>query len=519
MSHENFFQVRFLNKDGLEIIRIDKDRATNDSFVISDKNLQNKANRYYFKESIKRPRGMYWRSKIDLNVERGQIEKPIRPTIRVSTPVYHNQALHGIVIINVDLTQLLNRIKQNSEFNIYITDSEGNFLIHPNEKHSWSKYLKNDHKLSDEFPKKYKDILSTSRFKSMEVNSFSLENAIQNSEDLSLILETKNYYISNLKNNNYLLTLYLTILILVVSIPLGILISLTPARLQEKLNLLLKENAEQLDIIDKHVITSTTDLNGNITDASTALSKISGYSKEELIGKNMSVFKSGKLPKELYETLWRTIQNGLVWNGEVQNRTKEGDYYWLELTILPRYNSQNGIENFLSICTDITDKKTIEYISEHDKLTNLYNRTKLDKVLESEYSRSQRYNSLFSIILIDIDHFKSVNDTYGHLVGDSVLIELAEILQSSVRESDTLGRWGGEEFLIICPQTDLSGVKELAEHIRKKVEQHTFETVGKNTISIGVSQLDTEDDIESLIKRADDCLYEAKDCGRNCVKG
>jgi len=519
MSNEHFFQVRFLNKDGLEIIRIDKDRATNDSFVVSENKLQNKSKRYYFKESIKRSRGMYWRSKIDLNVEYGEIEKPIRPTIRISTPVYHDQALHGIIIINVDLTQLLKQIEQSSEFIVYISDNEGNFLIHPNTKFSWSKYLKQDHKLSDEFPSIHKSILSTSKFHSMMVNSFSLENAIQNNENLSLILETKNDYISDLKNNNYLLTLYLTILILIVSVPLGILISLTPARLQEKLSLLLKENANQLDIIDKHVITSTTDINGNIIDVSTAMSKISGYPKEELIGKNMSIFKSGELSKELYQTLWRTIKNGLVWYGEVQNKNKNGDYYWLDLAILPKYNSKNNIDSYMAICTDITDKKTIEYISEHDKLTGLYNRTRLDKVLENEYSRSQRYENTFSIILIDIDHFKSVNDTYGHLVGDNVLIELAEILQKSIRQTDTLGRWGGEEFLIICPQTDLSGVKEMAEHIRKKVATHTFKTVGQSTISIGVSQLGTEESIKGIIKRADDFLYKAKECGRNCVKG
>ncbi|WP_373073224.1 GGDEF domain-containing protein [Sulfurimonas sp.] len=518
MSNINFFQVRFINKDGLEIIRVDKDRATNYSFVVSEKNLQDKSNRYYFQESIKSSQGMYWRSKIDLNVERGVIEKPIRPTIRVSTPVYHNQILHGIVIINVDLTKLFNAIQQSSDFIIYIADNEGNFLIHPNEKNSWSKYLKNGYKLSDEFPNKYKIMLSTSSYKSMLVNSFSLERAIQNNEDLSLILKTENDYVTNLKNNNYLLTLYLTVLILVVSIPLGVFISLTPARLQEKLNILLKENAEQLDIIDKHVITSTTDLNGNIIDLSTAMCKISGYSKEELIGKNMSVLKSGNLPKELYETLWRTIKNGLVWQGEIENKTKNGDYYWLEITILPRLNSNNVIENYMAICTDITDKKIIEYISEHDKLTKLYNRTKLDKVLEHEYLRSQRYKNTFSIIIIDLDHFKSVNDTYGHLVGDSVLVELADILQSSIRSTDTLGRWGGEEFLIICPQTDLSGAKELAEEIRRKVDNHTFKTIGNKTISIGVSELNNDDNIESLLKRSDDCLYEAKESGRNCVK-
>lgn len=518
MSNKNFFQVRFLGLDGKELIRIDKDKVTNNSFIVGKQNLQDKSNRYYFQDTIKLSQGTYWRSKIDLNVEHDKIEKPIRPTIRVSTPVYHNEKLYGIVIVNVDLTSLFISIKQSAEFDVYMVDPDGFFLIHPNDKYSWSRYLKTNYKINDTFPSKYLKILEDINYQSIDLNSVSFENIIQNEENIIFILQTHSEYIENLEKNNYTLALYLAILIIFVSIPLGIILSITPAKLQEELNVLLKKNAEQLDIIDKHIVTSKTDLKGNIISVSTAMSKLSGYSKEELIGKNHSILKSGKLSEKLYRTLWETINNGIVWRGEFQNKRKDSSSYWLDSTILPHYDINNKLDSFMAISTDITDKKLIEHISEHDKLTQLYNRTKLDAVLEDEYIRTIRYNNPLSVVLIDLDYFKAVNDNYGHLVGDSVLIEFSNILKNNIRKSDVVGRWGGEEFLIICTETNLDGAKELAESLRKRIEAFDFMTVGYKTASFGVTQFNKDDNIEKLLNRCDDLLYKAKESGRNCVK-
>lgn len=161
--------------------------------------------------------------------------------------------------------------------------------------------------------------------------------------------------------------------------------------------------------------------------------------------------------------------------------------------------------------------KLLEILAITDKLTNLYNRVKLDTVFESELNRAIRYESTFSIILIDIDFFKSVNDVHGHQVGDNVLIEFANILKTSIRDVDVLGRWGGEEFLIICPDTKTKGVISLAEHIRRKIELYSFKVVGNKTASLGVSSFMKEDTEEIMIQRADDGLYFAKQNGRNQV--
>lgn len=162
--------------------------------------------------------------------------------------------------------------------------------------------------------------------------------------------------------------------------------------------------------------------------------------------------------------------------------------------------------------------KKIESMATTDPLTGLYNRLELDSIYRKELNKAKRYNHEFSIIMIDIDFFKSVNDNYGHLVGDSVLKELSNILKSSIRSVDMLGRWGGEEFLIICSNTNLTGALELAEHLRSAVASYHFEGVGTKTCSFGVSSYSQDDTQESMIKRADNALYCAKKEGRNRVQ-
>lgn len=180
---------------------------------------------------------------------------------------------------------------------------------------------------------------------------------------------------------------------------------------------------------------------------------------------------------------------------------------------------QQNLEEKIEERTKELEEKNLqlEKLSVTDKLTDVFNRIKLDSVLETELARSGRYATALSIIILDIDHFKRVNDNFGHQTGDSVLVEFAAILKSSVRNTDTVGRWGGEEFLIICPETDTKGALSLAENIRNKIEEHSFKTVGRVTASIGVSTFTAGDKEKDMIGRADTCLYKAKESGRNRV--
>ncbi|MGD8583308.1 MAG: GGDEF domain-containing protein [Gammaproteobacteria bacterium] len=163
----------------------------------------------------------------------------------------------------------------------------------------------------------------------------------------------------------------------------------------------------------------------------------------------------------------------------------------------------------------LTEK--IKRLAEEDYLTRLYNRRKIHEVVENEILRSRRYNSTFAIIILDIDNFKKANDTFGHNIGDKLLVEIANIIRQTIRESDIASRWGGEEFLVFCPQTGSDGAFALAEKLRTNIEKHEFEKVGYKTASFGVAQIEHGDSFEEMISRADKALYAAKNSGKNIV--
>ncbi len=153
-----------------------------------------------------------------------------------------------------------------------------------------------------------------------------------------------------------------------------------------------------------------------------------------------------------------------------------------------------------------------------DKLTGLYNRAKLDKVLQDELDRSERFNNKFGLVIMDLDHFKNVNDTYGHQVGDDILVKIASLITEHLRSTDKAIRWGGEEFMLIYLEANREEVLKLAEALRLKIEQHVFAIVGSQTASFGVTLYNAGDTVDSIIKRADNALYIAKNSGRNCIE-
>ena len=274
---------------------------------------------------------------------------------------------------------------------------------------------------------------------------------------------------------------------------------------------------EQQNMVDKYVIISATDLEGNITYASEAFCQISGFTKAELIGQNHRIVRHIDMPKELYKDLWQTITQEKSWEGEIKNCRKDGKFYWINAHIDPIYNRSNKHIGYRAIREDITDKKRVEELSITDRLTKLYNRLKIDEVFAYEIEQAKRYHTPLAIIMLDLDKFKSVNDIFGHQVGDEVLQALASILQSQSRSVDLVGRWGGEEFIIIAPNIQLKGAFILAQKLRKSIEEHRFNQVGQKTASFGVSQYIDEDTQDTMTARADKALFMAKNAGRNQV--
>ncbi|MGM0410867.1 MAG: GGDEF domain-containing protein [Bacillota bacterium] len=161
--------------------------------------------------------------------------------------------------------------------------------------------------------------------------------------------------------------------------------------------------------------------------------------------------------------------------------------------------------------------KNLKNKAEIDKMLNIYNRTKFMEKLESEIERFHRYKNDLSLIMFDVDYFKEINDNYGHLVGDNILVSLIDIVKNEIRDVDFLARYGGDEFIIINSQTSREESFKLAERLRSKIKNSKFEKVEEVTCSFGVAELNENDDIDSIIKRVDDALYEAKESGRNKV--
>ena len=287
-----------------------------------------------------------------------------------------------------------------------------------------------------------------------------------------------------------------------------------------------KKLIDYFELIDQNVITSTTDLNGNIITTSTAFCIISGYSKEELIGQNHRLVRHPDMPRTLYEDMWSTLANNDVWQGEIKNRKKDGGYYWVTATIHPIFDDEGNKIGYTAIRHDITDKKVIEEISITDGLTGLYNRRYFDEVFSKFISTAKRNNDHVCFYMIDVDYFKLYNDTYGHQEGDNVLKLVANTLQKALKRSDDYCfRLGGEEFGVLVRVTDENLVCDFGEQLCAMVEAlkipHNHSAASEFiTISIGeyCDKGINIDNAEELYKKSDDLLYKAKQAGRNQVK-
>ncbi|MEO1815203.1 MAG: diguanylate cyclase [Acetobacterium sp.] len=244
-------------------------------------------------------------------------------------------------------------------------------------------------------------------------------------------------------------------------------------------------------------------------------------SDEECIGRNIIEFIHESHQQKAIHYVTEMLNGNLTGAAEYLMVKKDGSQFYCEVNANILRDKNNNPTGVLYIERDVTERKHLEeelkVLAIKDQLTGLYNRRKIDEVLINEKAEADSNDRNLSVIMVDIDLFKLVNDQYGHLVGDQVLTEVTEILAKGTRSMDVLGRWGGEEFIIICTDTDLDGATVLAEKLREMIAAHEFKLVGKKTCSFGVSQLHSHETIDALLIRSDQALYRAKDQGRNRV--
>lgn len=269
--------------------------------------------------------------------------------------------------------------------------------------------------------------------------------------------------------------------------------------------------------------TVITDAANRIISVNPAFTVITGYGSEEVIGKTPHLLNSGKHSKEFFRHMWEVLLSTGTWAGEIQNRRKNGEIYneWLSINVLK--NEHGMVTRHIAVFSDITDAKkaqeTIARQASFDALTSLPNRNLIMDRLKQILSSSRRSGQVFAVMFMDIDHFKSVNDALGHAAGDEMLVNVSHRIRDALRESDSVGRMGGDEFIVLL--NDINNVEDIvpvANKLLKEISrplvvaEHTVQTAA--SIGITVYPMDG-DSPEVLLKNADSAMYEAKKNGRN----
>ncbi|WP_066496230.1 diguanylate cyclase [Abyssisolibacter fermentans] len=264
------------------------------------------------------------------------------------------------------------------------------------------------------------------------------------------------------------------------------------------------------------------DINGIYRGCNNAYAEILGIKKDQING--LTVYDIA--PKDLADIYYKADNDLFKNKGKQVYEAKLQDTKGVRRDVIftkaTYENEDDEIEGLVGVVVDITQLKKVQQelrlSSITDHLTKLYNRIKFNEVLNDEISRVKRYNNNLSIIMFDIDHFKKVNDIYGHPIGDEILISISNLVRNMSRDTDIVARWGGEEFMILLKDTDIKGAKFFAERIRNNIEKYNFAKVGNITCSFGVTKFLEEDTMETFIIRVDDALYKAKNAGRNRVE-
>ena len=266
-----------------------------------------------------------------------------------------------------------------------------------------------------------------------------------------------------------------------------------------------------------------TDEVGQIIWINGAFTKLTGYTLEDSIGRTPAMLKSGRQNDGFYATLWQTIVAGQTWKGEIVDQHKDGTHYTVDEVITPLFDDKGVIKHFLAIQHDITLKKQQSehdhHLAYHDVLTDLPNRALFLEALKKAIAHANRTLGMFATLFLDLDGFKPINDRFGHHVGDQLLRAVAERLRGTVRDADTVARFGGDEFAILISElVDNHTVTALAKKLIESISR-PFDFQGQRIdvrISIGIAMYPPDgDDPETLLIHADMAMYEAKSCGGN----
>lgn len=514
-------QVRFIGVDGKEISRINDDNNT--ITITPNDELQDKSNRDYFiyAQTLKADALGFFG--IDLEIEHGKVVTPPKPSLRIFTPVEIDNERKGYLFFNLDVYEIVAKVEASIEdgYRLEFVNEEGYYLASQDKRKTLGHLIadRDSYNILIETPELWKKMKTQNAGEFLDNQFFYSYSKVMlggdfDSRSLYLILTSDNNLAATNLNHKLTFIIYESILAMIIII----IISVVIARYIAKHRTTSLESQLALAALNGMSAIVITDKNNRIIKVNEEFTRLSGWTEKEVLGQPPSMFQSGHHKKEFYSTMWKSIQSEGLWEGEVTNKRKDGSLLTEILRIQSICNNDGKMKYFIASFVDITARKELENrlrdLSEKDALTQCWNRRKF----EHEFSNIMGNRSLTKemgsscLAIVDIDHFKRVNDKYGHDVGDKVITEVGRILVAESRRNDFVARIGGEEFAIILPNTSLPEAEIILNRLRVAVNLNDDIKV---TISGGVTDICNSS--EASYKRADLALYESKTAGRNQI--
>ncbi len=556
-NKNKYDQIRYIDSSGMEVIRVNYNKGQ--PVIVPTEQLQRKADRYYFRDTISLARNEIFISPLDLNIENGKIEQPRKPMIRFGIPLYDSDDVkRGVLVINYLGAHFLNHLKDvlsSKENEIMLLNSEGFWLLAPDQEDEWGFMRKNGRRFQSRFPSAWravhlqdngvyqdkKGIFAYAAIRPMlegqvssngAVEAHAHSNSISGIQDYvwTLVSHTPEQILESLQERRWRIGLIQYGLLLLVLIPLVLAFSwahvrqrvadLQVERLERRMQDIAQSLAMGLFVLDQ---------NGRLSMMNPEAERLLGWTEGELYGKE--IYDLIRTRKELAtdDSEPSESQGGFLrqelYRSESVFQRKDGSSFYAAYVVSPlivRDQPAGAVISFHDISARKRVEQELKRMATRDELTGLYNRRELNRRMKEEIRRAERYGHSFSVLMLDIDHFKQINDSYGHQEGDVVLKMVAANLKRLLRDTDTVARFGGEEFTIILSHTDLELAKIMAERVRKEIAGIVFSLDGGGsitiTISIGVAAFPQHGaTVDALISAADQGLYAAKRNGRNQV--
>lgn len=535
-------QVRFLDNDGMEVVRVNYGSGI--PFSVPQRELQNKSQRTYFELAKSAPRGTIYISGIDLNEEFGKIEKPIKPVIRLSAPVFDRFGeRHGVVVLNLRAAPILKEVTDSLTLDgaqPFVLDNDGNWLLGGAEGENWSMDLTGTPAVvADRYAEAWEKMRQG-------LEGFRTDNgffAVQRLDVSDLMLarspmRTLSVIFGNNDGADSRLSLYVGArlpnqimnallwpergTLITVSAAFILLITIGSAayawtRQRQIVASFDARLSEQVLRASKNSVV-VADEAGTILKVNPGFTAMTGYLPNEAVGKPISFLRAERdNNQQLDEILMAARANG-IWEGEVRNRRKSGDFFYSNVVISaitdPNSSAVSFVEMGLDISRHMENAQELWRQANHDALTGLPNRLLFEDRLEVACGHAENEGHAIALLYVDLDGFKPVNDRYGHEIGDQVLRKVGERIKNTIRQGDTVARLGGDEFAVIAE--DVKGRDE-ADWVAQKVAasiQRPMD-IGGVTVTVGASvgiavfPQDTPETV-ALLGLADEKMYQQK---------